>query len=164
MITKVLSQKLVLIVIGLAAGSGILIPASYGSFHPVTSSEILDGTIQSVDIGNGQVKAADIGADAVGGSELIGVTKLLFGQCVLTNTEATTVVPTNSRLSIECTINGVDDNDSVIATLSNPAVLCFSVVGAITDPNEVNVTLWNHCLGPASIGVGSTIGIIVLDK
>jgi hypothetical protein len=32
----------------------------YASFHPVTSDEILDGTIQSVDIKNGEVKNAEI--------------------------------------------------------------------------------------------------------
>ena len=75
MIAKVLSQKLVLLVIGLAAGSGILIPVSYASFHPVTSNEIQDGTIQTADLANnaitsakikdGEVKAADIGGGAV---------------------------------------------------------------------------------------------------
>ncbi|MGH9876844.1 MAG: hypothetical protein ACREBU_05335 [Nitrososphaera sp.] len=65
MIAKVLSSKLVLLVIGLAAGSGILIPAGYASFHPVTSSEIADNTIQSVDIKDGEVKASDIAAGAV---------------------------------------------------------------------------------------------------
>ncbi|MGH9992758.1 MAG: hypothetical protein ACREBU_06830 [Nitrososphaera sp.] len=75
MIAKALSSKLVLLVIGLAAGSGILIPTSYGSFHPVTSSEIQDGTIQTVDLANnavtsakikdGEVKTADIAVGAV---------------------------------------------------------------------------------------------------
>lgn len=73
--SRLLSQKLVLLVIGLSAGSGILIPASYGSFHPVTSSEIQDGTIQTADLVNnaiisakikdGEVKSADIGGGAV---------------------------------------------------------------------------------------------------
>jgi hypothetical protein len=164
MMTKVLSQKLVLLVIGLAAGSGILVPTSFASFHPVTSSEIQDGTIQSVDIGTSQVKAEDIAADAVGASELQGVTKLLFGECVLTSAEATTVVPAGARKTIECSISGVDDNDNVVATLTNPSVVCFSVVGAITDPGKVSVTLWNHCVSPTAIGVGSTIGVIVFDK
>jgi hypothetical protein len=60
-----LSTKLTLIIIGLTAGSGLLVPATYASFHPVTSGEIADGTIQSVDIGNGQVSTADIGTGQV---------------------------------------------------------------------------------------------------
>jgi hypothetical protein len=63
-ITKInmesLTTKLTLIIVGLTAGSALLIPATYASFHPVTSGEIADNTIQSVDIGNGQVSTADI--------------------------------------------------------------------------------------------------------
>ena len=60
-----LTTKLTLIIVGLTAGSGLLIPATYASFHPVTSGEIADGTIQSVDIGNGQVRTEDIGTGQV---------------------------------------------------------------------------------------------------
>ncbi len=62
---QALTSKLTLLIIGLTAGSGLLIPATYASFHPVTSDEIADGTIASVDIKNGEVKAADIGTGAV---------------------------------------------------------------------------------------------------
>lgn len=55
-----LTTKLTLIIVGLTAGSGLLIPATYASFHPVTSGEIADNTIRSVDIENGQVTTADI--------------------------------------------------------------------------------------------------------
>jgi hypothetical protein len=66
-----LTTKLTLIIVGLTAGSGLLIPATYASFHPVTTGEIADNTIQSrdisntagvasVDIINGQVSSADI--------------------------------------------------------------------------------------------------------
>jgi hypothetical protein len=60
-----LTTKLTLIIIGLTAGSALLFPATYASFHPVTSGEIADGTIQSVDIGNGQVRTEDIGTGQV---------------------------------------------------------------------------------------------------
>jgi hypothetical protein len=60
-----LTTKLTLIIIGLTAGSALLVPATYASFHPVTSGEIADGTIQSVDIGNGQVRTEDIGTGQV---------------------------------------------------------------------------------------------------
>ena len=60
-----LTTKLTLIIIGLTAGSGLLIPATYASFHPVTTGEIADNTIQSVDIRNGEVRLADIATNAV---------------------------------------------------------------------------------------------------
>jgi hypothetical protein len=60
-----LTTKLTLIIVGLTAGSGLLVPATYASFHPVTTGEIADNTILSVDIGNGQVRTQDIGAGQV---------------------------------------------------------------------------------------------------
>ena len=71
-----LTTKLTLVIIGLTAGSALLIPATYASFHPVTSSEIADNTIQSRDISNtagvasadirdGQVSSVDIGTGQV---------------------------------------------------------------------------------------------------
>ena len=42
-----------------------MIPATYASFHPVTTGEIADNNILSVDIGNGQVRTEDIGAGQV---------------------------------------------------------------------------------------------------
>jgi hypothetical protein len=75
-IIEQLTTKLTLIIIGLTAGSGLLIPATYASFHPVTTGEIADDTIrsadisntagvQSVDIVNGQVGSVDIGTGQV---------------------------------------------------------------------------------------------------
>jgi hypothetical protein len=71
-----LTTKLTLLVIGLTAASGLLVPATYASFHPVTTGEIADDTIrsadisntagvQSVDIVNGQVGSVDIGNSQV---------------------------------------------------------------------------------------------------
>jgi hypothetical protein len=84
-ITKInqesLTTKLTLIIIGLTAASGLLVPATYASLHPVTSGEIADGTIrsadisntagvQSVDIVNGQVGSVDIGTGQVTTSDI----------------------------------------------------------------------------------------------
>jgi hypothetical protein len=64
-IDKELTNKLTLIIIGLTAASGLLIPATYASLHPVTTGEIADNTIRSVDIENGEVSTADIGTGQV---------------------------------------------------------------------------------------------------
>lgn len=55
-----LTTKLTLIIIGLTAGSGLLIPATYASFHPVTTGEIADNTILSADLADGQIRTEDI--------------------------------------------------------------------------------------------------------
>jgi hypothetical protein len=62
---ELLTTKLTLIIIGLTAGSALLIPATYASFHPVTTGEIADETIRSRDILNGQVGSVDIGTGQV---------------------------------------------------------------------------------------------------
>ncbi|MDQ4016453.1 MAG: hypothetical protein M3136_11910 [Thermoproteota archaeon] len=55
------TTKLTLIIIGLTAGSALLVPATYASFHPVTTGEIADDTIRSADISNtAGVASADI--------------------------------------------------------------------------------------------------------
>ncbi len=55
------TTKLTLIIIGLTAGSALLVPATYASFHPVTTGEIADDTIRSADISNtADVASADI--------------------------------------------------------------------------------------------------------
>jgi hypothetical protein len=66
-----LTTKLTLIIVGLTAGSGLLIPATFASFHPVTSGEIADNTIRSVDIENGQVTSIDIGTGQVRSEDIL---------------------------------------------------------------------------------------------
>ena len=77
-----LTTKLTLIIVGLTAGSALLFPATYASFHPVTTGEIADNTIrsadisntagvQSVDIVNGQVGSVDIGTGQVASVDIL---------------------------------------------------------------------------------------------
>ncbi|MGH9876977.1 MAG: hypothetical protein ACREBU_04820 [Nitrososphaera sp.] len=132
--------------------------------NTVGLADIINESIQSEDIKNGQVKAADIGADAVGGSELIGVTKLLFGQCTLSSTDASVVVDGGGifQIPINCAISGVDSDDSAIATLTAGSN-CFDVAETNTGSNKVTVILRNNCQENTNVGPGK-IGIIVFDK
>jgi len=109
------------------------------------------------------VGASEIAANSVGASELIGVTKLLFGQCVLTSEEAST--PTNPGIlrGITCTISGVDTDDSAVATL-NGGNNCFDAHQALTESGNVLVYLKNNCSSSQTVGPGGKIGIIVFDK
>jgi hypothetical protein len=153
--------------------------------NTVGSIDIIDGAIQSIDIGNGQVKAADLGAnsvtaikildgevkaadiaaDAVGASELQGVNKLLFGQCVLGDTDKAKEVSSGGILVIICNISGVDSDDTAVATLGHVSFSCFTLAKAIPDTNRVILHITNYCSNPQNIGsTTAPIGIIVFDK
>jgi hypothetical protein len=80
-IIEQLTTKLTLLIVGLTAASGLLVPATYASFHPVTTGEIADNTIQSRDISNtlgvasvdirdGQVGSVDIGTGQVASGDI----------------------------------------------------------------------------------------------
>lgn len=141
--------------------------------NTVGSSDIIDESIQSVDIKNGQVKASDIATDAVGsseiaantvgGSELAGVTKLLFGQCTLTNEEATSGVAIGAFITVDCTISGVDSDDSVSATL-NDMQSCFELLHADAKSGFARVYILNDCDSIFAPGAGSSIAVIVFDR
>lgn len=168
MITRVLSQKWVLLVIGLAAGSGILIPASYGSFHPVTSAEIQDGTIQTVDLANNGVTSAkirdatitdnDLGADSVGANEIKGVTKLIFGHCPKEDND---IRPPDTAFNVICNIFGVDSDDNVIAAMDKDG--CMMIQSVKGQTNFVVVRLHNTCDGPHGLGPAN-FSVIAYDK
>lgn len=139
----------------------------------IGSADIIDESIQSVDIKNGQVKAADIATDAVGASEiaansvgaseLIGVTKLLFGQCVLTSSEYSTNLDPGIGTFVTCTISGVDNDDSAVATFTD-GNSCIVVARADTLSGEVHVAIRNACPIAQTAGAGSMIAVIVYDK
>ena len=97
------SKMLGLLAAAFVAGSFLASPELRAfAANTVGSTDIIDGQVMTVDVANNaittakirdaEVKVADIGPDAVGGSELIGVTKLLFGQCVISDAVKTTPV------------------------------------------------------------------------
>jgi hypothetical protein len=131
--------------------------------NTVGSSDIINESILSADIKNGEVKAADIATDAVGAAELQGVTKLLFGQCVLTSEESARTVGGTGTMTVDCTISGIDSDDYAMATLKT-GNNCFGVVRATpTDTGDVLVVLQNGCDFSGSVGTGS-IAVLVYDK
>src|SRR5919204_471918 len=56
----------------------------------VGTPDLAGNAVTAAKVKDGEIKAAEIATDAVGAAELQGVTKLLFGQCVLSDTEETT--------------------------------------------------------------------------
>ena len=153
-----------LLAVAFVAGSFVASPElrAYAA-NTVGSSDIINETILSEDIKNSQVKAADIATDAVGGSEIQGVTKLLFGQCAANSDEGTKTVLAGEGVSVTCSINGVDSDDSAVAEV-NSATTCFEVYKAVTETNAVKVGVINDCKFSSTFGTGSKIGIIVFDK
>jgi hypothetical protein len=118
--------------------------------------------VTSAKIKDGEVKAADIATDSVGGAELQGVTKLLFGRCVPTLEEATTSRPAGTVFTKNCFITGVNADDNAVVTF-NDGSFCFKTM-ADTDGGVVGVRLHNVCPISQPLGEGSTIAVIVYHK
>ena len=91
------------------------------------------------------------------------MTKLLFAQCEADSTEGTTTVSPGSKVGIQCTINGVDGDDSAVAD-KNLSASCFDVDSADTRTGVVYVWLRNVCTFQTQPGVGAEFSVIVYDK
>ncbi|MGH9877858.1 MAG: hypothetical protein ACRD5H_09485 [Nitrososphaerales archaeon] len=129
----------------------------------VNSAKIADNSISAADIGANAVGSSEIATDAVGGSELQGVTKLLFGQCVLTSGENGVLLQPGIGLTIGCNISGVDSDDSASATMTSGNV-CFAVTKADADSSGVLVGIRNVCNSNQTPGPGGALAVIVYDK
>jgi hypothetical protein len=168
------SKWLGLLVVAFVAGTFVASPELRAhAANTVFSTDIVDGEVKTADLANnavtagkvkdGEIKAADIATDAVGAAELQGVTKLLFGQCAADSVEGTKTVLAGEGVSVTCSMNGVDSDDSAIAEV-NTATTCFEVYKALTETNAVKVGVINDCKSSSSFGTGSKISIIVFDK
>lgn len=107
------SKWLAIVAVAFVAGSFVASPElrAYAA-NTVFSTDIVDGQVMTVDLANNaitaakikdnEVKAAEIATDAVGAAELQGLTKLLFGQCILTAQEATSSINAGETLGKGC--------------------------------------------------------------
>ncbi len=146
-----------------AAGAIFASPVPQAIASTIANDVQCTGCVGTSDLASNAVTATKIKADSVGGSELIGVTKLLFGQCAADSFEGTTIVGSGNNLVIACTINGVDSDDSAIA-LVNTNNSCFDLKRAFTITNGVIAIVKNECSTTSQFGTGTKIGIIVFDK
>jgi hypothetical protein len=132
--------------------------------NAVTAAKVKDGEIKAPEIATNAVGASEIATDAVGAAELQGVTKLLFGKCVLNNEASTLPISSGANLIANCNINGVDTNDRAIAMLTE-GNNCFDLRMVETvEINAVAVTLYNECSFTTSVGTRNEVSIIVFDK
>jgi hypothetical protein len=164
-----------MLVAAFVAGSFVASPElrAYAA-NTVFSTDIVDGEVKTADLGSNsvtaakikdaEVKAAEIATDAVGAAELQGVSKLLFGQCTLSSAEAGSKVNGGGDYAVivNCTINGVDSDDTALATL-NGGGGCFDVSQVFTSSNNVQVNLRNGCTFNTSPGAAS-LSVVVFDK
>jgi hypothetical protein len=140
--------------------------------NTVFSTDIVDGEVKTADLGSNavaagkikdnEVKAAEIATDAVGAAELQGVTKLLFGQCKTTNSEANVDVINSFTIVIDCTISGVDADDSAIAN-KNSGNHCFLVETAETVSGKVRLWVTNYCGSTSQLGQAE-FAVMVYEK
>ena len=131
----------------------------------VTNSKLTNGAVNSAKIGDNSITAADIATDAVGASELQGVTKLLFGQCDLTNEEDTISLSPGFGYTKTCTIGGVDSDDTILATMTEGGGnSCMAITKTNSISGAVQVTFRNVCTSSSSPGAGAMMALMVYDK
>lgn len=130
--------------------------------NAVTSAKVKDGEIKAAEIATDAVGADEIAKDAVGASEIKGVDKLLFADCAV---PGGTMAP-GGVLGFFCTVAGVDSEDNAIATLTPTINSSFCLVVINNNPVEGNVIidLRNVCTTNATIPPGATVSIIVYDE
>jgi hypothetical protein len=167
-------KTLGIVVAAFVAGSFVASPElrAYAA-NTVFSTDIVDGQVMTADLANnavtaakvkdGEIKAAEIATDAVGAAELQGVTKLLFGKCVLNNSENVPDIDPGSGFIKTCNIIGVDSNDFAVATFTQGSP-CFAVAGAEAQTGSVRVVIRNVCSSSDSLFAGDSIAVIVYDK
>jgi len=170
---KATSKWLAIVAVALVTGSFLASPELRAYASTIANDVICNGCVGTTDLaGNSvtaakikdaEVKAAEIAADAVGASEIQGVTKLIFAQCSPTATQKSATTPPQTGFAVQCSVSGSDSDDSASATL-NDTSHCFRVASADPANNLVNVTVKNECTFNASLGALSSIALIVYDK
>jgi hypothetical protein len=145
----------------------------------IDSTDIVDGSILSVDIRNGEirgpdlagnsvtsgkikdgeVKVADIGADAVGASELIGVSRLLFAECLF---EDDVSRAPEEWYDVTCEVPGTVSGDRVVVSRTTD-FNCYDINGAYTTDGHVHIKGRNDCSTSAALGK-TWFSIIVFAK
>ena len=168
------SKWLAIVAVAFVSGSFLASPELRAfAANTIFSTDIVDGQVMTADLANNavtaakikdnEVRAAEIATDAVGAAELQGVTKLLFGECVLSSSDSNANVTHGLAILKTCNIAGVDSDDFATATFTKGSP-CFAVSLADTQTGSVNVVLRNVCLSGAPLKAGDSIAVVVYDK
>jgi hypothetical protein len=124
----------------------------------IGTSDLAGNAVTAAKIKDGEVKAAEIATDAVGASEIKGVSKLMFNECTQSYSG---VINPGQEAIIYCTVTGVTTGDSIAATRSDGINGCFAITNAwVFSTNTVQLRLNNICIGSASPGPTVTVSIV----
>lgn len=137
--------------------------------NAVTSAKIKDGEVKTDDIApsaigslrikDNDVKAQDIAIDAVGASELQGVTKLIFADCLASYSG----LAAGTGTIFDCNVPGAATGDKAIA-LTNTGIACNGITQAFPMPDKVRLVFRNHCLSGTTASSFGQVSIIVYDN
>lgn len=126
----------------------------------VKTDDIAPSAIGSLRIKDNDVKSQDLAPDSVGGSEIIGVTKLIFAECTVTSNVQ---FPHGSGIGgLGCSAQGAASSDNVVAVV-NGGNGCWGLTAAKPDTNRVLLTILNQCDNPQTFGT-LPVSVIVFDK
>ena len=129
----------------------------------VGTADLAGNAVTAAKVKDGEIKAPEIATDAVGAAELQGVTKLLFGECVLSSSDANANITHGFAILKTCNISGVDSDDFAVATFTKGSP-CFAVSLADTQAGSVSVVLRNVYTSSCALKAGDSIAVIVYDK
>ncbi len=131
--------------------------------NAVTAAKIKDGEVKAAEISSNAVGSSEIAANAVGASEIAGVSKLIFAQCDVDDTEGQINLVPRQSLGLTCPVEGAFNGDNVIATFKQ-VPSCIDIEAAEAYEDTVTVVVQNDCTIDAVVGVRSEISLIVFDK
>jgi len=125
----------------------------------VGTTDLAGNAVTAAKIKDGEVKAAEIAANAVGAAELQGVTKLQFPGCSTTYND--TIMDPGEQRFIGCAVSGITESDRVMVTKEHGNT-CFAVTAATPQNGFVAISLINAC--PYSEYIGTVTFSVIVYK
>ncbi len=111
----------------------------------ITGDIICTDCVDSADLAPDSVGLSEIKANAVGGSEVVGTSQLVFGTCMAVNVQ----LAPGDVVNKSCVDNNLSTTDEVVATLNFPADLCYDVtqirISETQQTTSILFTIRNVC-------------------
>jgi len=107
--------------------------------HTTDASELTLGTLPAARIGSDSITAAELAIDSVGGSEIVGTSKLIFGSCNV----SVPLLSAGASHFFTCTQAGVSVGDKVVASMGGPFIGHTITIARISSTGSVDFALVN---------------------